>query len=251
MTPPSIALIHGWGFPAAVWAPLRTALPADWAIHTPPLPGYDGTPLPATPEAAADALIADLRAARAVPADGLVLAGWSLGAQIVLLAAARHPDAVRGLVLIAATPRFLTAADWPHAVAPAVLDGFIAALADDPAALRSRFAALINQGDANARTIRRQLAALGDPPSTATLKRGLEWLRDSDLRPILPGITQPTLLIHGAADPLMPAKSARALAERLQNARVEWLSGAAHAPFLSDPAAVAAILTRFLAKPCR
>jgi pimeloyl-[acyl-carrier protein] methyl ester esterase len=76
-----------------------------------------------------------------------------------------------------------------------------------------RFVGGFNRGDARAKEVSRQLLELADPrPPLATLATGLDWLRDVDLRRLAPQIKAPTLLIHGAADPLMPLAAAEALA---------------------------------------
>jgi pimeloyl-[acyl-carrier protein] methyl ester esterase len=78
------------------------------------------------------------------------------------------------------------------------------------------------------------------------LATGLAWLRDIDLRLQAPLVKAPTLLIHGAADPLMPVGAAQALAALIPGARLEALADCAHAPFMSRPAEFAALLHAFL-----
>ena len=110
-------------------------------------------------------------------------------------------------------------------------------MAGDAKATLTRFVMLFNQGDAQG-TRRRPSA---DPllaaslPDLATLLRGLDWLGSADLRPQLATITQPTLLIHGDRDPLMPLAAARALADALPDGRLTTFAGVAHAPFITDP----------------
>src|SRR5690606_40237197 len=42
--------------------------------------------------------------------------GWSLGGLVALHAALDRPAQVRGLAMLCATPRFVAAPDWPHAM---------------------------------------------------------------------------------------------------------------------------------------
>ena len=51
-----------------------------------------------------------------------------------------------------------------------------------------------------------------------------------DLRRDLHRITQPTLIIHGAADALVPQSAARRLAAALPHAQLQILEGAGHVP---------------------
>lgn len=204
------------------------------------LPGYGGTPLIRD----FDQAVADV-AAR-LPA-GATLAGWSIGAQLALAVAAHAPEKVGKLLLVAGTASFVQRPDWPHAMPPATLAEFTAAIAADPEAMLPRFVGGFNRGDARAKTVTAELLALADPrPPVATLLAGLDWLRDVDLQPIAPRVTAPTLLLHGAADPLMPLAAAEALAGLLPAARLEALADCAHAPFLSQPDTFLARVRAFL-----
>lgn len=229
-----LVLVHGWGFGPGVWQPLLDALTSlgrHGRVRTVALPGY-GTPGfdPA-----------------ALP-DGATVCGWSLGGMLALSWARQWPDKVARLVLVGTTPRFLAAPGWADAQPPELLEGFAASLAADPAATLRRFAALANQGDEQARPVTRQLTRLLEAglPAPAALAAGLDQLRDTDLRAAVPAIAQPTLVIHGERDPLMPLAAGRWLAEHLPAARLAIIPGSAHAPFLSRPEEFAARLTEFL-----
>lgn len=93
---PTVALVHGFGGAASNWTLMAPALAQRCRVLVPELPGHGGSsPLPAPVETLdpyADRLVAVLD-------DPAVLVGHSLGAVVALRAAARHPDAVRGLVL--------------------------------------------------------------------------------------------------------------------------------------------------------
>lgn len=204
------------------------------------LPGYGAAPLIADFDAAA----ADL-AGRLQP--GTTLGGWSLGAQLALAVAARAPDKVGKLVLVAGTASFVQCDGWPHAMAPAMLAEFAAGMLADVEAMLPRFVGGFNRGDARAKDVTRQLLDLADPrPPAATLAAGLDWLRDVDLRPDAGAVRAPTLLLHGAADPLMPQAAAETLAALIPGARLEIFADCAHAPFISRPADFLARVAAFL-----
>ncbi len=204
------------------------------------LPGYGDAPLITD----FDAAVTDI-ARRLSP--GSTLGGWSLGAQLALAVAARHPEKVGKLVLVAGTASFVQREGWPHGMAPAVLADFTAAIAADAEAMLPRFVGGFNRGDARAKAVTLELLQLADPrPPATTLATGLGWLRDVDLRAEATQVKVPTLLIHGAADPLMPLAAAEALAALIPGARLEAFADCAHAPFISRPDDFLACLDSFL-----
>ena len=238
---PDVALLHGWGLGSGVWDTIAETLAATCRVHRVSLAGYDGQPADEFDFSATAAALAEQ-----LPA-GCTLCGWSLGGMLALSAAAQRPQYIGRLVLVSSTPRFVQDADWPHAQPPALLDTFRNAVAGDAKTTLTRFVMLFNQGDEKARAITRNLSPLlaGPLPDTQTLLRGLAWLGDVDLRQALASIAQPTLLIHGDNDPLMPIAAATALATALPNARLQHFAGAAHAPFIADPAAFVDAVSAF------
>ncbi|MDR1996326.1 alpha/beta fold hydrolase [Azonexus sp.] len=218
-------ILPGWGLGRGPLQAAATALGGTFID----LPGYGETPLEADFDRAA-AGIAD----RLPP--GATLTGWSLGAMLALAIAARAPAKVSKLLLIAGTPSFVQRADWPDAMSPATLSEFTAAIAADPAAMLPRFVGGFNRGDTQAKAVTAEILRLASPlPSGDVLATGLGWLRDVDLRAEAPRVTAPTLLLHGAADPLMPLAAARMLAALIPGARLAVLDDCAHTPFLSRP----------------
>ena len=204
------------------------------------LPGYGSAPLITDFYAAADDIASRLQA-------GTTLAGWSLGAQLAIAVAARHPDKVGKLLLVAGTTSFVQRDGWPHAMAPEMLTEFAAGIAADVEAMLPRFVGGFNRGDARAKAVSAELLKLADPrPSGEVLATGLDWLRDIDLRDLAPQVKAPTLLIHGAADPLMPLGAAEALAALIPGARLAVFDDCAHAPFMSRPDDFLATVRQFL-----
>ncbi len=241
---PVLGLVHGWGMNARVFDALAEKLAADFDVRVLDLPGHGGrAPLPEnTLSSWAD------DAARQLP-DGAALLGWSLGGQVAMRAALDHPRRIVRLVLLASTPRFVAAPDWPHGMAVDDLAAFGAALLADPRATLLRFLSLQTRGAPDQKTLlhglRQNLQAAPSPDPDA-LAAGLTMLRDTDLRVELPGLTQPTLVLHGALDTLTPAGAGVALAAALPDAQHVAFARAAHAPHLSHAEDVANAIGRFL-----
>ncbi|WP_114649619.1 alpha/beta fold hydrolase [Pseudothauera hydrothermalis] len=246
MSPP-LVLLHGWGLSARVWAPLCAELEAsDLAICAPDLPGHGAAP------AAGSATLADWsdQVATDLP-EGAIVCGWSLGALIALDLAVRHAVKVSRLVLIGSTPRFVACADWPHGLPTPTVANFCRQFTTAPAEILRRFIALQTLGDTRRQGLIRALdhaltAAAPGTAQAAALADGLAVLADTDLRAAVASVRQPTLLIHGEGDALMPLSAGRWLAATLPAARLEALAGCGHAPFLSQPEACAALLERFI-----
>ncbi len=236
---PALVLLHGWGAHKRVWDELAARLGADWRVIAPDLPGLGGEPY--TIERTVDQLAA------ASPAQCMV-AGWSLGGQLALAWARRHPWQVTRLMLIASTPRFVSAPDWLHGMAPEVFAEFSASLQRDAGTTLRRFLLLQTQGDVRVRRVARQLAAalaLQTLPDSTVLVETLRWLQATDLRATLPDITQPALVMHGEQDRIAPPAAGEYLAAHLPSARLVLLAGAAHVPFLSEPDAMCGLMSDF------
>lgn len=240
-----VVLLSGWGMGPAVFGALGAQLEASYTVGRLDLPGYGDAPdcEPYTLERVAGAI------AERAPAACSVL-GWSLGAQVALAWAHACPQQVERLALIGATPAFVAREGWAPGVERAVFEAFAAALEGDCSATLAKFVLLQAQGDAAAKRVgaalRKALAAR-PLPSHDVLERGLNLLRENDLRERLPVTRQPVLLVHGEHDRLAPLLAARSLAKALPDARLEVIEGASHAPFVSAPQRVGRLVERFFA----
>ncbi|WP_018151979.1 pimeloyl-ACP methyl ester esterase BioH [Leeia oryzae] len=230
---PELVLLHGWGMHGQVWGEFATRLSELATVHVIDLPGHghSGHTDPFDLASMAEAV------QHALPQPAIWM-GWSLGGMVAQYVALHHPDSVLGLGLIASSPCFTTREDWPNAMKPQVLSQFTDELASDAEATLHRFLALQAMGSPSARTQVVQLKqALSSRPLAHqdTLTGGLHILRDADLRHRLHQITCPVELIYGERDALVPAATARWLAETLPHARLHLLAQSAHAPFLTHP----------------
>jgi pimeloyl-ACP methyl ester carboxylesterase len=75
----------------------------------------------------------------------------------------------------------------------------------------------------------------------ATLEAGFRI----DVRPILPTISAPTLVIHAREDPI-PVQGGQYLADHIPGARLLEVDGTDHAPFLTDPDRILTGIEEFL-----
>ncbi|QDH71493.1 pimeloyl-ACP methyl ester esterase BioH [Marilutibacter alkalisoli] len=241
---PSLALIHGWAMHGGLFAPLVERLADRHTLHLVDLPGHGharDSDAPLAPEALASELVG------AIP-DAVWL-GWSLGGQFALRAALDHPETVRGVVMVASSPRFVAGDNWPHGVGPNLFRDFGDALRRDFRGTLEGFLALEALGSASAQEELRDLKAHAferGEPAERTLHEGLALLDRLDLRDELPRLQVPSLWISGRRDRLVPAGAMPAAAALAPDARSVVIGNAGHAPFLGAADEVAREIDSFM-----
>ncbi len=243
---PPLVLLHGWGMHGGLWMPVLPPLAARHRVHVVDLPGH-GHSAAAGPVTLA-AIVTRLAAHFAAERELAVL-GWSLGALVAMQWALAAPGQVLALVLVAATPCFVSTEDWPHAIDDDALLRFGDELRVSYRLTLQRFLSLQLQGTDHGRAtlagMRQTLFARGEP-RPAALEQGLEILRTTDLRGDVQRIRQRSLVLAGDRDMLAPVAAARALAAGMPHADLVVLPGAGHVPFLSHPDAFVQAVTGFL-----
>jgi pimeloyl-[acyl-carrier protein] methyl ester esterase len=241
---PALAMIHGWAMHGGLFAPLAERLADHYTLHLVDLPGHGHSRDDATalqPEALAAQLVARVPDA--------VWLGWSLGGQFALRAALDFPERVRGLIMIASSPRFVAGTDWPHGVTPQLFGDFGDALRRDFRGTLEGFLALEALGSPHAqeelRSLKVQAFERGEPAERA-LQEGLALLDGLDLRNELAGLQVPSLWISGRRDRLVPAGAMPAAAALAPDARSVVIAHAGHAPFLGATEQVADEIDAFM-----
>lgn len=233
MSSQRLILLSGWGVDQRVWQPLK----AHWlAALTPQAidwPGYGEMPA-----LAADASLAQLAEAMAKPlASEAVWVGWSLGG-LLATALLEYLPAPRGLILLGAGDTFCT----PDGITSHELSTFQGAFQRSPAATWQSFLRRQTQGEPSPRQAYRQLRdLLGDtlPADSTTLATGLHWLATIDNRSRLMAASCPVIRLSGEHDPFIGPD------QRLVS---EGISNVGHCPMLSQPQALATVISRHAAQ---
>ena len=245
---PDLVLLHGWGLNLRVWDGLVRELVNSFRLITVDLPGHGRSswdPKARTPAEQAWQLHTTLEPL----SKRYALLGWSLGGQIALDLAAAVPGSVERLVLVATTPRFVAAPDWPFGMPATALEKMASQLRTNYKRTVSDFLELQVRGSVASEKVLADLNASlfthGESHPKA-LVTDLTTLENSDLRPMLHLVHAPTLVIAGQYDRVTLPAASRALAEALPDARYGEIRRAAHAPFLSHTAEFAALVTGFL-----
>jgi len=242
-----LVLLHGWALHSGMWGPLVPHLAKRFRVHAVDLPGHGrSAPLP---EFTLDAVVAALEAAFRRETHPLTVLGWSLGGLVAMRWVPALRARVGRLALVCTSPRFVAGEDWPHAMSAPTLARFGDELHVAWKLTVQRFLGLQMHGSEHGRAalaaLRHELFARGEP-EPRTLAEALTVIAGADLRAELGEVRAPALVVSGGRDTLAPPAAGEWLAATLPDARFELIAGAAHAPFLSHPAAFCAALDRFL-----
>jgi pimeloyl-[acyl-carrier protein] methyl ester esterase len=247
-TGPDLVLLHGWGLNVRVWDGLVEELRDHFRMIAIDLPGHgrsrassgQGTP-------AEQAWL--IHQALSSVSDRYSLLGWSLGGQIALDLAAAMPWQIEKLVLVATTPKFVAAPDWPYGMSEATITKMAAQLRTDYERTVGDFLELQVRGSLEGAGA---LYKLGNAlfvhghAAPEALQAGLNTLATSDLRATLSHVMVPTLVITGQNDRITAPAASRSLANALPNAKYVEMRRAAHAPFLSHRTEFAKLVLDFL-----
>jgi class 3 adenylate cyclase len=169
----------------------------------------------------------------AVGSEQAVLIGGGDAAMMTTLFAATHPERTSGLVLSGPRVRTTKSDDFPWAFTKEEWNSLRAALVEGWGSGVSQFAAAPSTlGDETARRFwaRLERNSLG-PGAVAAM---LDVVEAADVRPVLPTIHVPTLILHRTGDQLSRIEQSRYLAEHIPGARLVELPGVDHAGWEGD-----------------
>jgi class 3 adenylate cyclase len=156
--------------------------------------------------------------------ESAAVVGQVSGGAFAMLLAATYPERVSHLILISAFARMTYADDYPWANPPEVRDVIVKLIIDKWGT--GEQATTTMPSLANDRDFREWFGALerlSNGPGAAL--RAFEVTGSVDVRPVLPSIYQPTLVMHPAATTFIDHRHSKYLAEHIPNARyVEYPS---------------------------
>jgi poly(3-hydroxyalkanoate) depolymerase len=239
-----LLLINGIGASLEMWEPLLRELPGRELIAF-DMPGCGLSSSPLLPLRMRDlvGLVAELM--HVLGRSRADVLGYSHGGLVAQELAHRHPERVERLVLCATSPgipsippnpvvtwlmltpaRYYnrSAAEW---IVPRIAGG---QTRRDPDAMR------VN--------LHRRLA---HAPSARSYAYQLWATVGWSSHPWLRRLRQPTLVLHGDDDPLVPVANARYLARSIPGATLQVMPGAGHLLLLDEPARAARHIDAFLA----
>ena len=217
---PVYVLIHGIGMGRSVFEDLVSHLDDRAEVVALDLPGYGEAPEPRrvlTMERTADLVAAYLGAHVAGPA---VVIGHSMGAQVAVEVAARHPARVAALVLVGPT------VDPAARTAVQQLSRLLRDIAVESPRVIARGA--------------REYVRAG--PHLQTKFRAMMVHR---IEEVLPRVAAPTLVLRGEGDLVAPREWCARVVAALPDGRLEEVPGHGHETMIRDAAPAAALIQAF------
>ena len=236
---PVLVLVHGFSASLHTWEPWIQQLGGHYRIITLDLPGHGLTRAPKDYKASTAAfvdVVADTTADLGV--TSFVLAGNSMGGGVAWSFALRHPDRLKGLVLV-------DSAGWPHeqagAKSPLVFKLLRYPVAraimrdiDTSSLIASGLkSAFVDQSLVTDPMVQRYVdlgRAAGHRDILLALQTSRVPMSPAQTTALLNTIKVPTLVMHGDQDALIPVEDGRALAAAIPGAKLIIYPGVGHVP---------------------
>ncbi len=217
-----LVLLHGWAMHSEMWGDFGVQLSQYYRVTLVDLPLRDNL------NEISDAIVAELND------EPFYLLGWSLGGTVALDIAARYPNRVQSLILMAANPCFVATKTW-SGMPLDIFNAFVEQLHANPNATLQRFLILQLQGQPQFLKDVKARFVLKPTPKLSDLETSLALLKNSDLRPMLKKLTCPAAAILSDNDALVPISVGEKLRTSQPNLHLTILKNAGHIPFVTQP----------------
>jgi pimeloyl-ACP methyl ester carboxylesterase len=250
---PAIVMVHGYSASLQAWEPWVSRLGADYRIVTLDLPGHGLTRAPATYLMSLDRF-ADLidTVAQRLHLGSYVVVGNSMGGGAAWTLALRHPDDLRGLVLVDSIgwpqPRGQTPTPLIFKLLSNPLGRLLLSKLDPRSMAESGLrSAYVDPALVTPALVDRYVDLARAPGHRSILLNGDEGQGPPVTADTLRAIRTPTLVMHGEADAIVPVATGRALAAAIPGAKLILYPGVGHVPMEQTPDQSARDLRAFMA----
>lgn len=214
-----LVLVHGLGARGEDWSSMIPALAAaGFHVYAPDLPGYGRSSKPDASYSISMEEAAVVSFMRAVHVSRADVGGWSMGGWITLKLALDHPELVNRVVVYDSAGVYFPATWEPDLFSPTDVAGIhklLAMLTPKPHNVPDFAArAMVRKLQANRWVIQRSLTSMID---------GRDLL---DFR--LHNITEPTLIVWGSHDDLIPLAAGEAMHDKIPHSVLDVIEGCGH-----------------------
>ncbi len=245
-----IVFIHGWCMSSAVWQLQCEGLSDSFRIITLDLRGHghspphkDGFNLNGCAEDVVGLL-------KYLDLYDVIIAGWSLGATIAIVASQLCKEHLSGLVLISGTPRFVSSPDFPYGLSQAESEGMAKKVQRNiRRAIDGFVTRMLASGEVYSDGTRTLLSSIPVPSAEVALQ-ALTSLVDADVRDQLTMIDCPTLILHGDNDVICRPEASTFMVRQIPKSRQVVFSGCGHVPFLTQRSGFNMTLESFGRRVC-
>ena len=214
-----LLLIHGLGAKAEDWSAMIAPLAAQgFHVYAPDLLGYGRSPKPDVSYSISMEEVSVVEFMKAVHLSRADVGGWSMGGWIAMKLAADHPALVDRLILYDSAGIYFPATFAPDLFTPndeAGVRKLVATLTPNPVRIPGFAArAMVRKLQANAWVVRRSMASM---------------MNGGDLMDFrLHGIQEPTLIVWGSKDVLIPLSVGEKLHNDIPNSVLDVIEGCGH-----------------------
>lgn len=236
-----LVFVHGFTTTAEFWREQTAEFSQRYRVIRINLPGHGVSLRPEERAYTIPAFVDDvLRVYHALEIDTSFLVGLSMGGTVAQHFTLSHPELVRALVLVGATPHGLGA--------DVNVDNVLAAIEELGIVAASQ--RVIDRSFGSSSSPELLEFARNEVAQTPAFvaREAIASLNASDTREVLREIAAPTLVVVGDEDAITPPEESRTLANGIPDARLEIVSGAAHFPMLEQPDTFNRLLGDFLEK---
>ena len=230
-----VIVLHGWGATIqSVW-PVVTHLSDRFQVYALDFPGFGKSQKPPTAWGVGDYAECFLGFLEALNIPKATLIGHSFGGRVSIVTAARWPQVVDKIVLVDSA-----------GIRPKRTLGYHLKVWTAKTGRRIASSPVLARHKTSIEQQVYKFLGASDYASAGDLRPTFVQVVNEDLRPLLPQVAAPTLLVWGENDDSTPVSDARIMQAEMPNASLIVLQNAGHFSYLDDAAGFNRAIDSFL-----
>jgi pimeloyl-ACP methyl ester carboxylesterase len=216
-----VVLLHGWGAESAAFQPVQDFLSRSFRVYAPDLPGFGKSEEPREVWGIADYSSLVRAFILAMGHDSVLLVGHSFGGRIAVYLAAHHPELIRKMILVDAAG-IIPKRTWRYYSRVYTFK-----------ALKKIYASPLfgPRPEERLEKLYRRFGS-ADYRNAGRMRQIMVRVVNEDMRPFLPKIQAPTLLIWGENDQDTPVYMGKIMEREIPDAGLVVLPNAGHYSYL-------------------